>query len=84
MCALALRGSDFRCEARLARVGEFSNDLDAILLGPLADLILLDRNRIFLSVLGRVPLVGHSPEFGYGSQQLGRIDFPPLRHRSSP
>ena len=49
-----------------------------------AALILLNRERVFLSILGRVPVIGHGPEFGYGSQQLGRIDFPPLRHLSSP
>ena len=60
-------GPAFGVQARLAGVGELLDDLDAVLLGPFADLVPLNGDRVLLPVLGRVAIVGHGPHLGAGA-----------------
>ena len=81
---LGERGPPLRCQTGFAGVREFLDDLDAILIGPLANLVPLDWDGVLLPVLGRVPVVSHRPQFGRGHRKVRRFGFPPLCHVLSP
>jgi hypothetical protein len=52
-------------QAGLATISELVNDVDAILLGPLSNLLLLDGNGVLLPILRRMAVVGDAAEAGY-------------------
>jgi hypothetical protein len=52
---LGERRPAFRRQSRFAGVGELPDEFNTILFGPFADLIPLDRNRVFLSVFAPSP-----------------------------
>jgi hypothetical protein len=73
------RGPALRVQSCFTGVAELVDDLDAMLFRPSSNLILLDRDRVLLSILGRVPLVRNR------SHQSRRIcirqaNLPPRNH----
>lgn len=52
---------NFCCQSRPSMVGKILDDLNTIRAGPFADGILLNRDRVLLTILRRMPAVGRRP-----------------------
>jgi hypothetical protein len=57
-------------------IGELLDDLNAMLLGPFANLVALDGNRVLLPILGRMPIVRDGADLGW-PVTVSLFYFPP-------
>jgi len=53
--------SSLGVQTRFPGVAEFVNDFDAMLIRPSTNLILLNRDRVLLAILCRMPVTGNGP-----------------------
>ena len=73
------RRPSFGVQPRSPRVAKLADDLDPMFASPSPHLILLNRDRVLLPVLGRVPVVRHRPH-QRRSVRIRDFNFPPMIH----
>jgi len=69
----------FHVQPRSPRVTDLKDDLNASVLRPRSNLILVKWDRIYLPVLSRVPAIRHRPHRS-PRIRVRQINFPPMNH----